>query len=213
MRYIRRKETTQKKMYFCLFMIGLASSLATISDTYAKYITSTDGDANINIARWKILVNNQDVTQNKELTNVITPVFEGNDNIASNVIAPTAEGYFDILIDASNTDVSLKYEITTSDSEDSSVTDLYISGFSIDEGEKQAATSEDGQVKIENFILHSSEDKDLKLRIFLKWNDDVDAGAEMDNSADTEASQLENGLAKINVQVKFIQVPNDDITN
>ena len=213
MRYIRRKETTQKKMYFGLFMIGLALSFVTINDTYAKYVTSTDGDANINIARWKILVNNQDITQNKELTNVITPVFEGNDNIASNVIAPTAEGYFDILIDASNTDVSLKYEITTCDSEDSSVTDLYISGFSIDDGDKQVATSEDGQVKIENFILHNSDNKDLKLRIFLKWNDDIETGAEMDNSADTEASQLEKGLAKINVQVKFIQIPTEDITN
>lgn len=213
MRYIRKKETNQKKICLLLFTFCLAISFITIKDTYAKYITSTNGDANINIARWKILVNNQDVTQNKEITNVITPVFDGNDNIASNVIAPTAEGYFDILIDASNTDVSLKYEITTSNSDDSSVSDLQISGYSIDDSEKQTAMTDDGQVKIENSIFYNSKDKDLKLRIYLKWNDDSDNGATMDNTKDTEATQIENSKAKVNVQVKFIQIPNTTTTD
>ena len=211
MRYVRSKEVTKRKIYFSLFMICLALSLSTIKDTYAKYITSANGDANINIARWKILVNNIDISQNKELTNIITPVFEGNDNIASGVIAPTAEGYFDILIDASNTDVSLKYEITTNNSEDSAVSDLYISGFSIDNGEKQTAMTENGQVKIENSILYNSDDKDLKLRIYLKWNDDTESGAQMDNIADTTATNSETNLAKVNVQVKFIQLPSEEI--
>ena len=126
MKYIRREDKTKKKLLYCISCLFLIISLSVIKNTYAKYITSADGDANINIARWKILVNNQDIEQNKELSNVITPVFDGNDNIASNVIAPTAEGYFDILIDASNTDVSLRYEVTTSDNEDSAVADLEI---------------------------------------------------------------------------------------
>lgn len=211
MRYIRSKEIIYKKIYFSLFMLCLSISLFTIKDTYAKYITSTNGDANINIARWKIIVNNQDISQNKELSNVITPIFEGNDNIASGVIAPTSEGYFDILIDASNTDVSLKYEITTKNSEDSAVSDLYISGYSIDDGEKQTTITQDEQIKIENSILYNSDDKDLKLRIFLKWNDDTNTGATMDNVADTEATNSENNLAKVNVQVKFIQLPNNKL--
>ena len=74
-----------KKLLFCISCLFLIISLSVIKNTYAKYITSADGDANINIARWKILVNNQDIEQNKELSNVITPVFDGNDNIASNV--------------------------------------------------------------------------------------------------------------------------------
>ena len=190
----------------CIFLI---ISLSVIKSTFAKYITSADGDANINIARWKILVNNQDVVQNKELSNVITPVFDGNDNIASNVIAPTAEGYFDILIDASNTDVSLKYEVTTSDNEESAVSDLIISGYSIDDGERQQIASDDGQVKVENQILYNSEDKDVKLRVYLKWNDDDTNGATMDNTADTTATKTEGNLAKVNVNLKFIQLPNN----
>lgn len=208
MRYVRREDRTRKKLLFFISCLFLILSLSVIKNTYAKYITSAAGDANIEIARWKILVNNQDVEENKELTNVITPVFEGNDNIASNVIAPTAEGYFDILIDASNTDVSLRYEITTSDNSESAVTDLEISGYAIDDGERQEIVSEDGQIKIENEILYNAEDKDIKLRVYLKWNDDDTAGAVMDNAADTTATKTEGNMAKVNVNLKFIQIPN-----
>ena len=208
MQYVRREDRVRKQLLFCLSCLFFILSLSVIKNTYAKYITSASGDANIEIARWKILVNNQDVEENKELTNVITPVFEGNDNIASNVIAPTAEGYFDILIDASNTDVSLRYVITTSDNSESAVTDLEISGYAIDEGERQEIVSEDGQIKIENEILYNAEDKDIKLRVYLKWNDDDTAGAVMDNAADTTATKTEGNMAKVNVNLKFIQIPN-----
>lgn len=208
MTYIKHEDIIRKKLLFCISCLFLIISLSVIKNTYAKYITSADGDANINIARWKILVNNQDIEQNKELSNVITPVFDGNDNIASNVIAPTAEGYFDILIDASNTDVSLKYEITTSDNADSAVSDLIISGYSIDDSERQQIVSDDGQIKIENEILYNSTDKDIKLRVFLKWNDDETNGATMDNQADTNATKPDTNLAKVNVNLKFIQIPN-----
>ena len=209
MTYIKHEDIIRKKLLFCISCLFLIISLSVIKNTYAKYITSADGDANINIARWKIIVNNQDIEQNKELSNVITPVFDGNDNIASNVIAPTAEGYFDILIDASNTDVSLKYEITTSDNADSAVSDLIISGYSIDDSERQQIVSDDGQIKIENEILYNSTDKDIKLRVFLKCNDDETNGATMDNQADTNATKTDTNLAKVNVNLKFIQIPSN----
>ena len=209
MKYIRREDKTKKKLLYCISCLFLIISLSVIKSTYAKYITSANGNANINIARWKILVNNQDIEENKELSNVITPIFDGNDNIASNVIAPTAEGYFDILIDASNTDVSLKYEITTSDNAESAVSDLIISGYSLDDGERQQIISDDGQIKVENEILYNSQDKDIKLRVYLKWNDDDTNGATMDNQADTNATKIDTNLAKVNVNLKFIQIPNN----
>ena len=130
-----------------IFIIIIASLI--IGNTVAKYITSASSNADINIARWQVLVNNQDITSATTLNNVITPIFPGNENIANGVIAPTAEGYFDIVIDATNTDVSLSYEITISPNEDSIVTDLIMSGYSIDNGEKQEVTEdENGELKI-----------------------------------------------------------------
>ncbi len=163
----------------------------------------------MNIARWKILINNQDVTSASTLNNVITPIFPGNNNIASGVIAPTAEGYFDIIIDATNTDVSLSYEITTSANEESIVQDLVLSGYSIDEGERQEIIEdENGNFKIQGDIRYNSQDKDITLRVYIKWNDDQETGAIMNNQDDTETTTEEESVAKVNVNLKFTQIPN-----
>ena len=186
-----------------LFSIGAF----VLASTYSKYVTGTTGNADVRIARWKIRVNNQDVINNYNISSLIQPVFPGNTNIASGVIAPTAEGYFDMEIDASDTDVSFKYIITTSDNADSAVSDLIISGYSIDGGERQEITGEDG-FKIENTISYTSTDKTVSLRVYLKWNDDSENGAVMDNDADTSVTSTTSNTAKVNVNLKFLQIPN-----
>ena len=65
----------------------------------------------MNIARWKIIVNNKDIRDNSSSSAIISPVFLGNDNVASDIIAPGSEGYFDLIIDAKAADVSFKYKI------------------------------------------------------------------------------------------------------
>ena len=198
-----------KKIYILLISIIIILLSIIIRNTVAKYITSKSSDANMNIARWKILINNQDVTSASTLNNVITPIFPGNNNIASGVIAPTAEGYFDIIIDATNTDVSLSYEITTSANEESIVQDLVLSGYSIDEGERQEIIEdENGNFKIQGDIRYNSQDKDITLRVYIKWNDDQETGAIMNNQDDTETTTEEESVKKLNVNLKFTQIPN-----
>lgn len=182
--------------------------------TYAKYITSLSSDTDMGIARWNIKINNSNVTNGSNFSNIITPVFTGTQNIAPNVIAPTAEGYFDIELDATNTDVSLRYTITTSENENSAVSDLIISGYSINGGEKQSVTTnqenneENNDFRIENTIAYNSENKVINIRVFLKWNDDPEQGATMNNSDDTQTTTNPNNKAKINVNFNIIQIPN-----
>jgi len=194
-----------QKIAFLLTLISLCLCIYVIKDTYAKYITNANGNAELQIARWKIIINNQDVEQNSNLTSAITPVFEGTNDIAANVIAPTAEGYFDLLIDASNTDVSFDYEITTSDNENSSVSDIVLSAYSLNDGTKQDIETEDGQLKLTGTVNRTDENKSFKIRVYLEWNDDTDNGATMDNQADTGATIGNDNKALVNVNVKFIQ--------
>ena len=118
-----------------------------------------------------------------------------------------------MIIDASNTDVSLKYEITTSNNDNSIVKDMSISGYSLNDGEKQKIISKDNQIKIEDQIPYNSKNKELKIRVYLKWNDDENNGATMDNKADTNTTTIKDGLAKVNVHLKFIQLPTIQNTN
>ena len=177
-----------------------------IADTYSKYITSTSGSANVRIARWKIMVNNQDVVTNNDVSSVIEPVFSGSNDVAPDVIAPGVEGYFDITIDGSDTDVSFNYTIYTDDNENSDVSDLILSGYSIDGGSRQSITSQNGQISITNSILYNQVDKDVTVRIYFKWNDDENNGALMDNSDDTDAAKTQNASARITVGVRFVQI-------
>ena len=217
------------RTYIILFLLVVAGVFIFLFyNTYAKYISSIDSDATADVASWKIYVNNNDVTSGNSFSNIITPTFEGTSNIASGVIAPTAEGYFDIEIDASDTDVSLKYTITTSPNQDSVVSDIIISGYSIDNGPRQSitsgvtsgtsmtsevtsptsSTSTNDNFKVEGNILYNSQDKDVSIRVYIKWNDDENLGASMTNSQDTAATQGQNNLAKINVNINLMQIAN-----
>lgn len=197
-------------------MVGAIASLVGVgilTYTYSKYVTGTSGNASVRIARWNLTVNNQDIVNNNNFSSVIEPVFPGNSNISSGVIAPTAEGYFDIVIDGSNTDVSFSYTITTSDNANSAVSDLVLSGYSIDGGERQDVSSTNGQISITNSILYNDVDKNVSLRVYFMWNDDSDNGAEMDNDDDTDATKNTNNRALLNVNVTFVQLANNQNQN
>lgn len=122
-----------KKIFIIIFCISLSLIACIIVGTYARYITSASGNANVKIAKWDIKVNSQSIKSNSNLTNLITPVIDSNDNIASGVIAPNATGYFDLNLDFTNADVSCNYSITVS-SLTSSVKDLIVTGYSVDNG-------------------------------------------------------------------------------
>ena len=198
-----------EKIFIAFGAIASLVGVGIITYTYSKYVTGTSGNASVRIARWNLTVNNQDIVNNNNFSSVISPVFPGNSNISSGVIAPTAEGYFDIVIDGSNTDVSFSYTITTSDNANSAVSDLVLSGYSIDGGERQDVTSTNGQISITNSILYNDVDKNVSLRVYFMWNDDSDNGAEMDNDDDTDATKNTNNRALLNVNVTFVQLANN----
>src|SRR5574344_316792 len=110
-----------RKIKFFIALFSLLYCISLIQSTYAKYVSNAN--ANLTIARWDILINTQDVKENSDFTNTITPVFDGNANTAANVIAPTSTGYFDLTLNGTNTDVSYNYTITITNDATSTVTD------------------------------------------------------------------------------------------
>ena len=113
----------KKYIIIILGFISLLLCLFFIQESYAKYVSSADERATMSIARWKILVNNEDIRNNSTAEMIINPVFPGNENMAENIIAPTSEGYFDLIIDAREADVSFEYKIEVGVNENSIVKD------------------------------------------------------------------------------------------
>ena len=193
-----------KKLYLIVLGIFISAILFLSIQIYAKYVTSAAGNTAISIARWNILVNNASIKNSSDISKAIVPVFEGSDNIASNIIAPTAQGYFDLNLDFTSADVSFKYEIKALVDANSSVKDLIAISYSIDDGD--IIQFEKGKTPtISDTILLSDNIKGRKIRIYVMWDDSESSS--MSNEQDTLAA-TSNNPALFNVTLAFTQVAN-----
>ena len=187
-----------KTFLLLISCLSLFVSINFFVETYGKYVTSLEDETDIKIARWRILVNGDDVRANSTAGTTITPVFIGNENINDNVIAPHAEGYFDLIIDGSDADVSFKYDIDIAVNENSAVKDLIITGYSINDSEKV----ETNETVLSNVVPLTQDNKIINVRFFIKWDDGENSI--MNNEDDTLATMGSN--AKLDVSLKFTQV-------
>lgn len=187
----------KKKVAIFIALISMFYCVSLIQSTYAKYVTSATGTTNLTIARWKIVVNNQDVTNNSDFSSTITPAFISDSNIRSGVLAPTSQGYFDIIIDATDVDVSMSYTIDVSHSSLNTVSDLNILSYTID----NVTTTYTGAIT--NQILLTDQVRTKTVRFNVEWFDGT--GEDMDNSDDTTAA--DEGVAALDVDIDFIQLP------
>lgn len=189
-----------RKFKIILAIIALVLCITQIQQTYAKYTETKEGDTDFSIAKWKILVNNNDISESATMSSLINPIYIENENVKEGVIAPGSEGYFDLVINANQTEVSFEYKISVFTSENSSVKDLIITGYTIN---NSAIIPVDNNLNnITNKVNYKDTNKIHTLRVYFKWLDGE--GESMDNNADTEAS-LSNRSAKLKVNLSFIQ--------
>lgn len=191
-----------------LACVALLFVILVVTDTYSKYLTQASGTTDIDVARWRILVNGQDIRNNANLSQVITPTLYTNANIAQNIIAPTSTGYFDLLINCADADVSFEYTINMTPNANSSVEDFVATGYSIGGGNTIALDRGDditGQVSV------SSNPSTISIRVYVEWDDDSE-DAVMDNDDDTAATSS-NQNAKLDVNLSFTQLPDTNNSN
>jgi len=195
--------TRERKVKLFIAIICLVLCLVEVSKTYAKYIESKQGSTDFAVAAWRILINDTDISSNAQLSSLIHPVYENNSNIASGVIAPSSEGYFDIEINATNTQVSFRYDISVTSADDTDVEDFVVNAYRLNEG---AITSlQNGLSNLSGTVAHDAQNKMINLRIYFTWLEG--ANESMNNVADTAAS-LGGGSGKLNVSATFTQIPN-----
>jgi hypothetical protein len=187
-----------KKFRVLLVIASLVVTFCVMSNTYSKYVASSEGNVAMEFARWQLLVNEADITNKTTANFDLNPVIIKNNNVADNKVAPSSEGYFDIEIDGTQADVSFKYEIIAKVNEESAVQDITITGYQINNGE---FITEDLE-SISNIVSAKDTTKNIKVRIFIKWDDSENAS--MNNEADTNATY--SSEAKMDIELKFTQV-------
>lgn len=191
-----------RKFKLLIACISLLLLVDLVQDTYAKYVSSADANGDFTIARWAFKVNDQDIISNQNFSNTIVPVFDSNENIKNGVIAPTSTGYFDITIDSSNVGVSFNEEVTLSQGDNNTVTDIVFTGYK--KNDEELIEFDENQSTITTTHLLSEEKTLNTYRFYIKWLDGN--GETMNNADDTEAS--DNGVASVKVNLRFIQKAN-----
>lgn len=204
-----------RKFKVLLVIISLSLTLSLMSNTYSRYIADTTSDIELQFANWQILVNENDITNNSASSINIVPILEENNNIATNSIAPTSKGYFDIEIDPSNVEVSFDYQINFELLNDN-MPDLLISKYAILDSnyvEGDSLTTipiTDNQIN--NLLTYDNSTENFrfepfKVRIYFEWyegqneNMNDEADTQIGNEAATNDTKLQ-----IKTTIAFSQI-------
>jgi hypothetical protein len=204
--------TTKKKAFLLLACIWFIITFTVIQTTYAKYVTNLDANTNISISYWNILVNDQDIIENSDISGSMVSVLTGNDYTKENVIVPGAIGYFDLNIDSSNVTVPFKLTVTSAINEASTLSeDFIVSAYSLDGGITINSLISDDTISDDDIInndvtafsIDVAEDTDTTLlRVYTTWDDDG-----IDSEEDTLLG-ISGGTAILDVTLDFEQITN-----
>ena len=178
-----------------IFVVGI-SFIYLFQATYAKYRKQITSEVNANVASWNIKINDEAIANKKKLANSITPIFDENEYVKANTLAPGVTGHFDIIIDSSNVDVDFTYEITASLAEDTDLKDFKITGYELND----SGTINKYDSSITGDLVKNT--KNTKIRFYVAWIDD-DTN-EMDNSEDTTYAVNHTNVI-YNLTIKFTQ--------
>ncbi len=193
-----------KDIRFILIFIFIVSFsfIYLFQTSLAKYRKQISGNVDLQIAKWNIKINDEDVLNKSVLTNNIIPVFEGNEYTKDSVIAPGSKGYCDIIIDATNVDVDFTYELGISIGEENQISDLKTTGYIINPTNNTEDTIiELNGEAIKGEITHNT--AQTKIRLYFEWYDEDDNN--MDNKADTDVAIDETSQAVISANIRFSQ--------
>lgn len=200
------------KLKLLLIVIPICLSLSLMSNTYSRYVADTKGNIEMLFAKWQILVNENDITNNTISEVIINPVIEENENIENNKIAPSSKGYFDIDINPSNIEVSFNYKINLNIINEN-IPDLIISKYAILDSNYTEGDNLN-LINIENNTITGSlsydntitdfEFKPFTIRIYFEWYEGENES--MNDSEDTTiANNAENSKLEIKANISFEQ--------
>lgn len=173
-----------------------------IRDTYGLFESKNVMTMENNLAKWQVLINGTNVTSNKKFV-VDTINVTNSDNVKEGKIAPGCEGYFDIVINPTDTDVSIVYNITFDFSKISNSFTFYkieeiASGNLIRTGENtysKVISLEEIKKGVTNTI-----------RVYVKWENIED-----NNDYDSEIGIAKDSSINIPVAVEVSQYFNEKI--
>lgn len=188
----------KKILYFCFITVAILSIIYLVN-TYALLETNAQATITEDVGKWQIKLNNTDISHGiTNSFNINNLVYTDNANIDDNVIAPGRSGYFDIVIDPSGTDVSIRYDITLNINSDDYPANINFNVADISDNStiKSDINTYSGTIDLNNIKLN----KILTLRITVNWQDNINY-----DTSDSNIGTKEDTYINIPATVKVSQ--------
>jgi hypothetical protein len=192
------KNIIKNKTRIILYSLVLVLTLITIRVSFALFENNASAVVNPNIGRWIITLNNELISSGYTQDIVIDDfIYEENEYVESGVIAPGGSAYVDLVLDATECDVAVRYDITFNledtnyeDNISFSINDTYDATIRTDENTYSGVIS-----------LDSIEDGEtITLRVNVDWND----SQEYDES-DTSLGLVEDQTISVPINIRLNQ--------
>lgn len=192
----------KNKIIYIVCAIMIFISIYEIKNTYGLFESKKEIDIDKSVAKWNIYINDNNLNTTETFT-IDNFTFQETDTVAKDKIAPGILGWFDILIDARDTQVSIIYEITFDFT--SLPSNITVGKIEEINGREIIKT---GPNTYSNYITLEDINNNLKdtIRVHIKWNND-----EENNENDTNIGIIKNNSIKIPVSITVSQYLNDTI--
>ena len=192
----------KNKIIYIVCAIMIFISIYEIKNTYGLFESKKEIDIDKSVAKWNIYINDNNLNTTETFT-IDNFTFQETDSVAKDKIAPGILGWFDILIDARDTQVSIIYEITFDFT--SLPSNITVEKIEEINGREIIKT---GPNTYSNYITLDDINNNVKdtIRVYIKWNND-----EENNENDTNIGIIKNNSIKIPVSITVSQYLNDTI--
>ena len=192
----------KNKIIYIVCAIMIFISIYEIKNTYGLFESKKEIDIDKSVEKWNIYINDNNLNTTETFT-IDNFTFQETDTVAKDKIAPGILGWFDILIDARDTQVSIIYEITFDFT--SLPSNITVEKIEEINGREIIKT---GPNTYSNYITVDDINNNVKdtIRVHIKWNND-----EENNENDTNIGIIKNNSIKIPVSITVSQYLNDTI--
>lgn len=187
------RKSTVKKNIFAFIILALL--LALIGGTYARYVSTATGSGSVDIAKWAVKVNEEDIS-NATGTFDLTFTADNADTVP-NKVAPggTATAYVDV--DLTGTEVSVDFTCTLDEASATNLTTVFGENYadkitlSVGKPTLQGTTSNMTLDETNKVVTVGADAMSgvVRVPITLTWTD-----APTNNVADTNTGALQTGV-------------------
>ena len=191
-----------KRVLLLISLLMLFFTIYLAMDTYALFESNKNYDVSSDIAKFVIKVNGSEAKTEEFVVDSIA--YYENEYVIENKIAPLVDGYFDIVIDAEEVEVSLRYDIEF-DFSSLSIPGLVISSITELGGNTLVLTDKDTYSGVITLADMDSSTVNT-VRVSISWQND-----EANNEVDSSWGMVADKVISIPVNVKLTQYLGEEL--